>query len=110
MSAPQKFLADLKSQSNVPFPVLTDMDSGYALSLNLVIWIGVEMQKMMEGRRDLPTFPGNSSWILPMPATFVVGGDGRIRVRFIDPDYRPPLCAGGPPQHRGRSSDAIPRL
>ena len=84
----QKFVAELKLQSNVPFPILTDMDNGYALSLNLIFWVGVEVQKMMEGRRDLPTFQGDSSWMLPIPATFVVGRDGLIRARFIDPDYR----------------------
>jgi len=84
----QKFVAELKSESNVPFPILTDMDNGYALSLNLTIWVGAEVQKMMEGRRDLPTFQGNSSWMLPIPATFVVGREGLIRARFIDPDYR----------------------
>jgi peroxiredoxin len=84
----QKFVADLKSQSNVPFPILTDMDNGYALSLNLTIWVGAEIQKMMEGRLDLLTFQGNNSWMLPIPATFVVGRDALIRARFIDPDYR----------------------
>jgi len=84
----QKFVAELKAQSNVPFPILTDMDNGYALSLNLTIWVGAEVQKMMQGRRDLPTFQGNSSWMLPIPATFVVGRDGLVRARFIDPDYR----------------------
>ena len=87
----QKFVAELKAQSNVPFPILTDMDNGYALSLNLTIWVGAEVQKMMEGRRDLPTFQGNSSWMLPIPATFVVGRDGLVRARFIDPDYRNPI-------------------
>jgi peroxiredoxin len=86
----QKFLADLKSQANVPFPILTDMDNGYALSLNLAIWVGADMQKMMEGMRNLPEFQGNSSWMLPIPATFVVGRDGQVRARFIDPDYRRP--------------------
>ena len=84
----QNFVTDLKLQSNVPFPILTDTDNGYALSLNLAIWVGAEIQKMMEGRLDLPTFQGNSSWMLPIPATFVVGRDGLIRARFIDPDYR----------------------
>jgi peroxiredoxin len=88
----QKFAAQLKSQSNVPFPILTDMDNGYALSLNLTIWVGAEMQRMMEGRQDLPMFQGNSSWMLPIPATFVVGRDGLIRARFIDPDYRKPMA------------------
>jgi peroxiredoxin len=84
----QKFVADLKLQSYVPFPILTDMDNGYALSLNLTIWVGTEVQKMTEGRLDLPAFQGNNSWMLPIPATFVVGRDALIRARFIDPDYR----------------------
>jgi peroxiredoxin len=84
----QKFVAELKSEANLPFPILTDSDNGYALSLNLAIWVGAEMQKMMKDRVDLPAVQGNSSWMLPIPATFVVGRDGLIRARFIDPDYR----------------------
>jgi len=84
----QKFAAELKSQSKVTFPILTDMNSGYALSLNLTIWLGAEMQGMTQRRLDLPAFQGNDSWMLPIPATFVVGRDGLIRARFIDPDYR----------------------
>ena len=64
------------------------MDNGYALSLNLAIWIGEEMKGMMAGRQDLPEYQGNDSWMLPIPATFVVGQDGRIKARFVDPDYR----------------------
>ena len=84
----QKFIANFRSEAKVPFPILTDMDNGYALSLNLTIWVGAELQKLMEGRRNIPEFQGNGSWMLPIPATFVVGRDGRIRARFMDPDYR----------------------
>lgn len=84
----RKFIAELKSQSNVPFPILTDPDNGYAMSLNLTIWVGAEIQKLMESRLDLPAFQGNDSWMLPIPATFVVGRDAIIRACFIDPDYR----------------------
>ena len=84
----QKFVAEVKKQSNVPFPILSDMDNGYALSLNLTIWVGAELQRMLQDRVNLPVFQGNSSWMLPIPATFVVGRDGLIRARFIDPDYR----------------------
>jgi peroxiredoxin len=84
----QKFVAELKKQSNVPFPILSDMDNGYALSLNLTIWVGAELQRMLPDRANIPAFQGNSSWMLPIPATFVVGRDGLIRARFIDPDYR----------------------
>jgi peroxiredoxin len=85
----QQFSSELKTKGELPFPILTDMDNGYALSLNLAIWIGDEMRKMMmERRQDVPAYQGNDGWMLPIPATFVVGQDGRIKARFVDPDYR----------------------
>ena len=30
--------------------------------------------------------------MLPIPATFVVGRDRRIKARFLDPDYRKPIA------------------
>ena len=71
------------------YPVLTDMDNGYALSLNLAIWVGAEVQELMAASgRDLPRYQGNDSWMLPLPASFVVDAEGIVRARFIDPDYR----------------------
>jgi peroxiredoxin len=64
------------------------MDNGYALSLNLVIWLGAELQNMLKDLQNIPDFQGNDSWLLPIPATFVVGPDGRVKARFVDPDYR----------------------
>jgi peroxiredoxin len=69
--------------------VLTDIDNGYALSLNLAIWVGDEMQKILEsGGRQLSDYQGNNAWVLPIPATFVIARDGTITARFIDPDFR----------------------
>jgi len=85
----QQFAADMREDCNVNFPILCDMDNGYAMSLNLAIWVGAEMQEYMSGiGRKLPQYQGNESWMLPIPATFVVGKDGRIKSRFVDPDYR----------------------
>jgi peroxiredoxin len=85
----QEFAARFRSDTVSPFPVLSDLDNGYALSLNLAIWVGRELEKMMAERgRALPQYQGNDGWLLPIPATFVVGRDGRIRARFVDPDYR----------------------
>jgi len=85
----QQFSAELKSDAEVPFPILTDMDNGYAMSLNLAIWVGPDLERMMAnfGRR-LPDYQGNDSWMLPIPATFIVGTDSRVTARFVDPDYR----------------------
>jgi peroxiredoxin len=84
-----KFTAALKSETRAKFPILTDLDNGYALSLNLVIWVGRELQEMIAAAGvDLPTYQGNDSWMVPVPATFVVGKQGIITARHIDPDYR----------------------
>jgi peroxiredoxin len=85
----RKFVAALREESRAPFPVLTDMDNGYALSLNLAIWVGQEMETLIASAGwDMPTYQGNSAWMVPIPATFVVGSDGVITARYLDPDYR----------------------
>ncbi len=87
MPETQKYAEQFKSESGAPFPVLTDLDNGYALSLNLAIWLGVEIQSLLS-YLDLSGFHGNDGWVLPIPATFVVGRDGLVKARFVDPDFR----------------------
>jgi len=86
----QQYATEFKIDGHIPFPVLIDMDNGYAMSLNLAFWMGEEMKEIMRQRpdRDIAKFQGNESWMLPIPATFVVGRNGRISARFVDPDYR----------------------
>jgi peroxiredoxin len=85
----QRFAEALKTEANATFPVLTDMDNGYAMSLNLVFWVGGELKRFISERgRDVPSYQGNASWMFPIPATFVMGRDRLITARFVDPDYR----------------------
>src|SRR5262249_36797434 len=85
----QQFTAWLHADAKAPFPILTDMDSGYAMSLDLAIWVGDEMKKMMiSSGWDPSVSQGTENWALPIPATFIVGTDGIITARFVDPDYR----------------------
>lgn len=85
----RRFTTLLKSQTGARFPFLTDMDNGYALSLGLVIWVGLEMERMfVESGIDLPQYQDSESWFLPIPATFVVGSDGVVAARYVDPDWR----------------------
>ena len=77
----EQFAAEMRPNSNVKFPILSDMDNGYAMSLNLAIWVGAEMEEYMTRiGRTLPQYQGNDSWMLPIPATFVVGA-GRPVIR-----------------------------
>jgi len=85
----QQFTAQHRAEAAAAYTILSDIANGYALSLNLAIWVGAEMQRFMsEFGRDLARYQGNPSWFLPIPATFVVARDGTIRARFVDPDYR----------------------
>lgn len=80
---------ELRSLSRGRFDVLTDLDNGYALSLNLAIRIPDDMRQMMVASgHDLTVKQGNGAWMLPIPATFVIGRDGMIKGRFVDPDFR----------------------
>jgi peroxiredoxin len=83
----QEFAQQFRVNSQAPFPVLTDIDNGYALLLNLAIWLDPELQQILH-RRDLPRYHGNAAWMLPIPATFVVGSDGLVKARYVDPDFR----------------------
>lgn len=85
----QEYAARLRGEANAPFPILTDIDNGYALSLGLVFWVGEEMEHHMRARDvDLNSAQGNDSWFVPVPATFVVDNAGMIVARHVDPDYR----------------------
>jgi peroxiredoxin len=85
----EHFAAELKSETKAPFPILTDFDNGYALSLNLAFWVGSEMQELMSGAGwDVSGSQGSDTWLLPVPATFVVNREGIVTARFVDPDYR----------------------
>ncbi|HKZ97912.1 MAG TPA: peroxiredoxin-like family protein [Hyphomicrobiaceae bacterium] len=85
----QKFVGRLRADTLENLRILTDIDNGYALSLGLVMWLGERLRELMRGRGyHLETFHGNDGWFVPLPATFVVGSNGRVIARFVDPDFR----------------------
>jgi len=85
----QHFSVMLKSDAKAQYPMLTDLDNAYALELQLAIWVGEEKKQAMQSAGwDVSAFQGNNAWMLPIPASFVVGADGIVKARFVDPDYR----------------------
>jgi peroxiredoxin len=85
----QPFVMEFKRDAHSDLPILIDIDNAYAMSLGLAFWVGDEMKRaMLDANYDVANFQGNDAWLLPIPATFVVGRDGKITARFIDPDYR----------------------
>ena len=85
----QRFTKKMRRDANADFPLLTDVGAGYALSINLAVWVPPRMSQMIAGAGwDIPLYQGGTDWILPIPAVFVVDRDRRIVARHVDPDYR----------------------
>ena len=40
------------------------------------------------GGNDLAKWNADGEWHLPMPATYVIGGDGRVALAYVDAEYR----------------------
>jgi peroxiredoxin len=85
----QRYTREIKAEARATFPFLTDLGNGYALSLNLAIWVDEAMSSLIAGAGwDIPKYQGQDGWILPIPSVFVVGQDGLIKARHVDADYR----------------------
>lgn len=85
----QQFARKLPEDVLKNFIILTDVDNHYALSLGLVIWLGERLAQLMEGYGyRLGEYQDNDGWFVPLPATFVVGPDGLVIARQVDPDFR----------------------
>ncbi len=85
----QRYVRQLKEDLDLPFPLLSDMDNAYAMSLGLVVWCGDEVRTLYRGIDwNLNSFQGNDAWMVPIPATYIVAPDGRIKASFVEPDFR----------------------
>jgi peroxiredoxin len=55
------------TNNDLPFPVLSDIDLGYSLSLGLIFWVGAEIQRLyQEVGVELEKYHGNEAYFLPM--------------------------------------------
>lgn len=83
------FTGDYAEKNKLPFPILSDMDLGYALSLGLIFWVGEEIQRLYEDAGiELERYQGNGGNFLPMGAKFIVGQDGVIKARQVNIEFR----------------------
>ena len=85
-----QFTHRLKSEFGIGFPVLTDLDNGFALRANLMIALGSAVQEAFRKRgTELALFQGgNAAWFVPIPATYVIDTSGMIAAAHVDPDFR----------------------
>ncbi|MCK5748426.1 MAG: AhpC/TSA family protein [Oricola sp.] len=91
----RKYAQRLANDSYNRFPILTDVDNGYALALNLAIWVDDDMARLiLSAGWDVPSYKTNDDWLLPIPATFVIDKSGLVAARYVNADYRTRMEVG----------------
>lgn len=88
--SPQTAANSRKAARNngLTFPILSDPGNGIADRFGLKFQLPdylVALYKTM--KNDLPSFNGDTSWTLPMPARYVVRSDGQIVYAEVNADY-----------------------
>lgn len=78
----------MRDQHKLRFPLLSDAGNNVARQFRLTYRVPDE-QKILYQRTfvNLPFINGDSSWELPVPATYIVDRDGTVLYAFADEDY-----------------------
>lgn len=83
-----RYCRQIVKKNNLSFDVLSDQGSAYSSKLGLVFTLPDDLaETYAEFGIDLPRFNGDESWTLPMPARYLVDGDGLIHWSDVHPDY-----------------------
>jgi len=84
-----EFTEGYATRNSLPFPVLSDIDLGYSLSLDLIFWVGDQIRKLYgQAGVDLEKYHGNDAYFLPMASKFIVGRDGLVKARQVNIEFR----------------------
>ena len=75
-------------KQNLTFEVLSDQGNGVARDYGLLFSVYEEMRPLyLEWGMDVPAYNGDDSWEIPVPATYVIDGNGIIRAAHVDRNY-----------------------
>lgn len=88
--SPERFQESLSliERQSLQFPVLSDVGNLVARQYGVAVRLDQEQRKRhLEQEIDLVESNGDEAWELPMPATFVIDSNRRIRYAFVSADY-----------------------
>jgi peroxiredoxin len=76
-------------KNKLAFAVLSDVGSATAKAYGIAYDLAEELRPIYaRSGNALPDKNGDDSWVLPIPATYVIDTNGTIVLAFIDIDYR----------------------
>lgn len=78
----------LKRQLNLDLTMLADVDHGVAISYGLLFRVPEKTKAHYAVLGyDFGHRHGSTEWMLPIPATYVIGQDGVVKSAFVEPDF-----------------------
>lgn len=85
----QKHSYMTRDMHRLRFPILSDAGNYVARKFDLVYRLSPDLQAMYESiMTKLPGYNGDSSWELPLPATYIIRPDGVILYACVEEDWR----------------------
>ena len=76
-------------KNELAFPVLSDSALAAANAFGVAFNMPAELIDLYtRNGNDLPTVNANGQWVLPIPATYLVGADGHVVYAHVEADYR----------------------
>lgn len=86
--APDKSLSTAEKNA-LEFEVLSDVRGEAGRAYRLLFELSDELKTLYAaGGNDLARWNADGEWHLPMPATYVIGADGRVALAYVDAEYR----------------------
>lgn len=84
----RNFPRQLKRKLGLDLKLLSDVDYGVAVSYGVLFRVPDETKAHYSGLGfDFGARHGSPVWMLPIPATYIIGTEGRIRSAFVEPDF-----------------------
>lgn len=79
----------MTEKNNLTFDILSDAGNAVARKFGLVYKLPDDLKAAYSSFGvNLAAVNGDDSWELPIPATFVIGRNGRVQLAYAETDYR----------------------
>ena len=90
--SPRFLAASQVEATHLPFPALIDEGMKVAVAYGVAYSLPAQLRPIyLERGYAPPRDPKENEWLVPIPATYLIGTDGMIVLGAIDVDYRNPL-------------------
>lgn len=84
---PDKSLST-KEKNELEFEVLSDLDNVMARAYGLVFTLPADVAESYSNSFSMLEYNGNDTKELPLPATYVIDREGKVRYAYLAADYR----------------------